>query len=733
MPLSPHLLLAKLHRNDPITPSMVTTIARHAAELGKNVCDDYGTLNNTMIRYEALIRKRWLKKTIAQRREVLLRACPNMPEAHRPDCLEMISNLKEALSPANKPMLPSPACIWPYINLEDLTRPKSLLIFLNARGRAAPFTFARTEAVFISPLAEMSKRGPEPELTNYLLYLSADPDPLKYRSTINVEKTLEECDEDEDSWSYCMRPNLQVLYIQEGIMHFLVACCKHILHDVQEKYYTSVDFPRLRAYIGSILTNAKDHLWALREDPSYLADTVLEYSEHRIEMTPGKLNHIDPYVDTTEHLNDAVRELITEAYQMFCIWEELHAILEQLGLTSKREVEFGKFYHMLDNIDSLVRTDETAKPLLSPKVSRLITQLSLATECVVQTHYGRVRHRRKVLKKKQSIVTMKTSRAMRTAEANVDSFWSWVDTFFEQKTGVAYRAMGRNAPRDTYYGSRETGIRASAISRIYHQRELQLAIDTEHATAQQYLRGNDAPYNQLIEATISPYEENYQSLFRTVTTYNAHEDTYLKDAHENKRLVEDDGVMQLVYKLRHISLSSILKKLEAKRGIPQADLREAPRRAALQEPFVRLDIAYNRWTSIHGGPIVAKSMNSEQALHVCVKELEWQIVAYIETQDLDFEKKDVDIYKEKAMDEIHRLIDHPFDVLKKVVQDNLSSFVQSLAMVDSEFAQGALNKGPKEILMQPGPEMGNVREPRAKRGCFDSLSSKDQDGNDGMG
>jgi hypothetical protein len=342
-------LLSKLHRNDLISPSMVTTIAQHASKLGRNICRDYKTLNAIITRHESLIRKRWLKKSTAQRRAVLLEAWPQMAHSHRPYCSEICENLKEALGPADKRNLPSEACVWPYINLEDLLKPRSLLVFLNARGRNVPFVFALSEDDF-SPFAPMSPCGSEPELVKYLLHLSKDPDPERYGCTILVDRELEEYDDDKNGWSYCMRPMLQVLYVQERILSFLVACCKNILHDMSEveqmsaavvdepsdselelqtdmghitfaeslsfapyRNRGSMDFSRLRGYIGSLLTNAKDHLWALREDPSYLSDIILELAQHRSEMIEDGDGRLDKFVDTLEHQVAIVREMVTEA------------------------------------------------------------------------------------------------------------------------------------------------------------------------------------------------------------------------------------------------------------------------------------------------------------------------------------------------------------------------------------------------------------------------------------
>ena len=37
------------------------------------------------------------------------------------------------------------AYLWPYINVEDLVKGNTLLLFLNSRGRWPPYTFAHTD------------------------------------------------------------------------------------------------------------------------------------------------------------------------------------------------------------------------------------------------------------------------------------------------------------------------------------------------------------------------------------------------------------------------------------------------------------------------------------------------------------------------------------------------------------------------------------------------------------
>jgi len=110
--------------------------------LSTRICLDWEILNSIILRSEALVRKRWLKKSTAQRKAILLDAWPNMPHSHRPD-------IQQILRIANAPALllthSRDKDMWPYINLDDLLEPNALLLFLNARGRNIPATFAASD------------------------------------------------------------------------------------------------------------------------------------------------------------------------------------------------------------------------------------------------------------------------------------------------------------------------------------------------------------------------------------------------------------------------------------------------------------------------------------------------------------------------------------------------------------------------------------------------------------
>jgi hypothetical protein len=77
-------LLRKLYQNE-VSAAIVEEIKHHADILGPAICGAYTTLHDIVIRHESTIRKRWAKKSVAQRREVLLAAWPDMPRKYRPD------------------------------------------------------------------------------------------------------------------------------------------------------------------------------------------------------------------------------------------------------------------------------------------------------------------------------------------------------------------------------------------------------------------------------------------------------------------------------------------------------------------------------------------------------------------------------------------------------------------------------------------------------------------------
>ena len=117
---------------------------------------------------------------------------------------------------------------------------------------------------------------------------------------------------------------LLILEAQERVLSFLVNCVKLLLHDFTEtsmllsppaqvvptlntktdagyasqetfaaeapyRQPASLDFDRIVSLLTAKHDNLADHIWSLREDPSYFEAHMLDYKEHRRELL------LDPY------------------------------------------------------------------------------------------------------------------------------------------------------------------------------------------------------------------------------------------------------------------------------------------------------------------------------------------------------------------------------------------------------------------------------------------------------
>ncbi|KAM3425304.1 hypothetical protein BST61_g7251 [Cercospora zeina] len=100
-------------------------------------------LNGILERHETTIQKRWMKQTKEQKRKIILAAWEGpMPTAHRAD-FAAFKKIRDAGGAGDAQYRSD--FIWPFVNQADLTKPKALLLFLNARGRNHPSDFAAAD------------------------------------------------------------------------------------------------------------------------------------------------------------------------------------------------------------------------------------------------------------------------------------------------------------------------------------------------------------------------------------------------------------------------------------------------------------------------------------------------------------------------------------------------------------------------------------------------------------
>lgn len=337
-------------------------VSREARRRSSAIFEQWNALHDILGRYEEVIGRRWLKKTHSQRMTILLSAWPNMSKTHRPDFVALRRERQEARTQGSRYR---DAYLWPYINLEDLTQSKNLLLFLNSRGRNLPesFAFADFEAAHVGIVSQAVQR---PFLNQYTMLLSGQTVAENYGKLVAW-------DEDDRAFDWLMSgaamapaDGLLILEIQQKTQEFLVKCCELILHDfspsslrdkaapiqkepshlssdptawaslrsiVDEAPYRipgRLDLKRLKAIITAKRSAVKDHIWALREDPGYFADTVKDFSNHQQEtiLSPNGKSH--PLLQTSTFWNRTLHDVITEAYGGFMVWDNLYKQLTSL-------------------------------------------------------------------------------------------------------------------------------------------------------------------------------------------------------------------------------------------------------------------------------------------------------------------------------------------------------------------------------------------------------------------
>jgi hypothetical protein len=353
----------------PIPPSFPTPAQamQDANERSGQILSTYGTLQRILDRHEETLRKRWLKKTKKQQRSMLLKAWPNMASSHRPDFEALKREEPEDRAAGTRFR---DWYLWPTINLEDLTLKKSLLHFLNCRGRNPPGSFAKSD-FDATRLAHASQAIGLPFLPEHTMFLDGNT-VAAYGRLVSWEDDEEAEEMAKSGRAFDPGAGLITLEIQQKLMLFLVKCCQAILHDLSdsapltgdyfpvkealpriiaeateyptmsniviERQYrvpANLDFQRLRALVAAKRSDAEDHIGALREDPGYFSDTLTDWSEHRREIlldTRGETHIVGPDKSQNNVLfwERVIANVIGDAYGSLIAWNVLHGQLNDL-------------------------------------------------------------------------------------------------------------------------------------------------------------------------------------------------------------------------------------------------------------------------------------------------------------------------------------------------------------------------------------------------------------------
>ncbi|KAK8094468.1 hypothetical protein PG997_001153 [Apiospora hydei] len=285
----------------------VELFSRIRATYANAIFEDYKMLQSIMDRHEALIRRRWKKKSHSERRVCLKTTWPYIPTKHLAD-LGAVKPLY-ALHKFNDTDLgpKEESCMWPDLNLEDLVLPEPLPLMLSARSSShdpSHFADADFDRCAYAVSAEV--------ICNYAPLSKLFDTECNATASVHT-KGLAAC-----RIGYPIGEAVLLLQIQARIYSFLVEVCKTVLHDKKPDELTGshiplvprpldvniaptplgslkaaairapyrvpaeMDMGRMLEMVSAKVDAAEEHLHSMREDPAYFNDALQDYETHNI-------------------------------------------------------------------------------------------------------------------------------------------------------------------------------------------------------------------------------------------------------------------------------------------------------------------------------------------------------------------------------------------------------------------------------------------------------------------
>ncbi|KAJ3741754.1 hypothetical protein DFH05DRAFT_1402786 [Lentinula detonsa] len=336
-------------------------IQKKAALYSQSIFQDRSELYSILNVHEETIRKRWAKKTVKQRETLLRSAYPEIPVMHRPDFWALRQEtLEERRADGTKYR---DAFLLPELNLEDLVKPKNILLLFNSRGRNSPDVFAFVDFEKIR-LARTSEAVPIPFKNECTIYLTGQ-NAKSYGKLVYWNEGPDVFNDMANGVGMLPGAGLIVLESQYKLYKFLLQTAKTLIHDLLPltnsepardppslddpdlldlelssiaAYATGTtyraplrfDVKYLKRLAEAKVDQAQDHLWSLREDPSYFRDVALEYSEHRLEHLLTKSGARHPNLNTAWLWDQIFLSLIGNAYTSLLQWQLIKQQLEEV-------------------------------------------------------------------------------------------------------------------------------------------------------------------------------------------------------------------------------------------------------------------------------------------------------------------------------------------------------------------------------------------------------------------
>lgn len=242
-------------------------------------------------------------------------------------------------------------------------------MFINSRGRNLPDTFRRADlkaahvgdgykpALDFIELTGLRLKDRDTFFEFYnvdveCMLFEKKRSPAEYGKVINRKTSRLNASQ----YKFLSRSEegLLTLEIQERIYRFLYDCAKLVLHDISPStFFTAphqpepemlqvlkadhwpslsfyaleapyrvpqkLDLNRIKMLVSARRSMAEDHVWMLREDPAYFADTLRDWNEHA-----GQRSSKPVECSCTSCWNRIAGRVITQAYVSLICWGDIH-------------------------------------------------------------------------------------------------------------------------------------------------------------------------------------------------------------------------------------------------------------------------------------------------------------------------------------------------------------------------------------------------------------------------
>jgi hypothetical protein len=333
----------------------IEDIRFHAGELRAKVYEKFKNLGSIFFPNYDLLVARWQKISIKDRQDTLKNAWGDIPQNHRPEAFDAVGPAKRVGK-----LCPDYYMI-PFVNIQDLQHKDLLLMLLDARSRHPPHTFARTELLF-APYGKVDVQS-----LDRTPLLKMQIDNARQYGTVQTFSSEQKAMDFEDE-GRGVRPvkGLQIIYLQDLLLGFLLTVTKLILHDKIE----SIDFdrrpaapaplrglydeepsrlfemavmqplrPREGLQLDRILSlvsaeclRAHDLVWDMREDPRHFEDRYCLIADHDMVQIPDVHGRVDLVTTKIEFVSYTLHMLVARSHYTLILWDQLQSHLKKVQM-----------------------------------------------------------------------------------------------------------------------------------------------------------------------------------------------------------------------------------------------------------------------------------------------------------------------------------------------------------------------------------------------------------------